>query len=181
MDAFSPARLNEWQRRMEAVAVPANSPIDLVSEFAEPWCLAAAEIVTGSSPADRESLLSAARIVSRAAAEPMDEELRQRATVADAELEKYFRDATIPMPGPTFVALSRTTACLLASGWLALLQNPAELAHLRAHPDLIPKTIEEILRYSRVPESVGTSRTHEVGSFVRQRKAHEFWTLVGLG
>ncbi len=68
------------------------------------------------------------------------------------------------MAGPTFVALSRTVACLLASGWLALLRHPAELARLRAVPELIPKAIEEILRYACLPQTVFrcASRTVEL-------------------
>jgi cytochrome P450 len=154
LEAFS--SLNEWQTRLEQIAdgLPAAAPLDLVADFAEPWCLAAAEIITGSQPSHRDKLLTAARIVSNAAAEPMDEDLRQQATKADAEFAEYFRDASLPMPGPTFVALSRTVACLLANGWLALLNHPDELAKLRRHPDLIPKAIEEILRYASVPQSV---------------------------
>ena len=156
LEAFSSPNLNEWQTRIDRVAdeLPSHGPIDLVTEFADPWCLATAEIVTGSDPADRESLLAAARVVSTAAAEPMDENLRLRATQADALLTRYFQNAAIPMPGPTFVALSRTIACLLASGWLALLRHPVELAHLRAHPEQIPKAVEEIFRYACLPQSI---------------------------
>jgi cytochrome P450 len=156
LDAFSTQKLNEWQTRIERVAdaLAFEGPVDLVTEFAEPWCLAAAEIVTGSDPADRGSLLAAARMVSSSAAEPLDENLRSRATLADAELARYFQGTAIPMAGSTFVALSRTLACLLASGWLALLRNPVPLAQLRAHPEEIPKAIEEILRYACLPQSV---------------------------
>jgi cytochrome P450 len=156
LEAFSRSRLIQWQTQIEQVAetLPTPCPVDLVTEFAEPLCVASAEIVTGSSPGDRAPLLAAARIVSRAAAEPYDETLRLRATQADAELDRYFQDAAIPMAGPTFVALSRTVACLLASGWLALFRHPAELAQLRTSPDRIPKAIEEILRYACLPQSV---------------------------
>jgi cytochrome P450 len=165
LDAFSSSRLNEWKKQIERVAevLPIGYPFDLVTGFAEPLCLASAEIVTGSNPADRESLLAAARIVSRAAAEPYDEALRLCATQADAELEHYFRDAAIPIAGPTFVALSRTVACLLASGWLALFRHPAELAKIGASPDGIPKAIEEILRYACVPQSVFRHASRPLG------------------
>lgn len=154
--AFSTTQFNEWHAKIAQVAdsLPLAGRLDLVSEFAEPWCLAVAEIVTGSAAGDRESLLAAARIVSRAAAEPMDESLRRQATQADAELARYFQASPLPMPGPIFVALSRTVACLLANGWLALLRNPAELARLRANPELTPKAVEEILRYACIPQSV---------------------------
>jgi cytochrome P450 len=155
LDAFSSPKLNQWQAQIERVAdgLSFGTSVDLVTEFAEPWCLAAAEIVTGSDPADREPLLAAARVVSGAAAEPLEENLMSRASRANAELEHYFQGAAIPMAGPTFVAISRTVACLLASGWLALLRHPDKLAQLRACPEQIPKAIEEILRYACLPRS----------------------------
>jgi hypothetical protein len=46
------------------------------------------------------------------------------------------------------VAGNMTTSDLIGNGILALLQHPAELAKLKAKPELVGKAIEEILRYA---------------------------------
>ncbi|MFE0098943.1 cytochrome P450 [Streptomyces sp. NPDC059009] len=46
-----------------------------------------------------------------------------------------------------------TTANMLSLGTFALLQNPAQLAALRADPGLIDQTVEELLRYLSVAKS----------------------------
>ncbi len=74
----------------EADRLVFKGPADLVTEFAEPWCLAVAEIVTGSDSADRPRLLAAARIVSATSAEPLDGHLRRQAAAASVDLEDYF-------------------------------------------------------------------------------------------
>jgi len=156
LDRFSPSRMAAWQSTMAGIAVdvPTRGPIDLVADFIEPWCLTAAGMVTKAPPGDWKSLASEARIVSHAAAEPLDENLRRWATQSDNALAKYFANSPFPMPGPTFVALSRTVACLLANGWAVLLDHPEERASLQKTPALLPKAVEEMLRLASIPDVV---------------------------
>jgi cytochrome P450 len=160
IQTISASRLSHWRGRLEAQAcemaagLAGNRSIDLVGELADPWCLAAAEVVVESSEADRERLLAHARVVSDSAAEPLDEDLQSRATLAGKQLEKILATSAIPMPGATFVALSRTLSRLLANGWLALLRHPGQLASLRARPDLVPRAVEEIFRLAGIPQSL---------------------------
>jgi len=152
--ALSPATLADWQAQIEPLAhrvldqLPTDRSVDLVREFAQPWSLAVAVLVTGADPADAERLADLARHVSGAAAEPDDSALQSRAAAATAELERRFQNRAMPMGEPAFVALSQTLPCFLANAWLALLRHPAELARLRAQPDLIPGAMDELLRYA---------------------------------
>jgi len=151
---FSPANLAEWRPRMESEALrllqamPAGCPVDLFREFALPWCLTAAMLATGADPARREELGALSTRVFAATGAPDDSPLRAEAARATAELERIF--AHIPLGEPMFVALSQTTARMLASCWFALAGHPGEFARLRAQPELMPAAVEEMLRYSGI-------------------------------
>jgi cytochrome P450 len=134
------------QRIIESL--PVDRPIDIVGEFAEPWCLAVATLVCRPEGAASDRLLQLAREISAAAAEPRDSALSDRATAAGEELARYFPHPPFPMVVPAFVALSQTLACFLANAWLALLRHPTEVATLRAQPELLANAIEELLRYA---------------------------------
>jgi cytochrome P450 len=111
-------------------------------------------IVTEVDRGQGERLADLAREVSAAAAEPNDSVLRSRADPANAQLERSFQNPATPLGAPVFVALSQTLPCLLANAWLALLRHPAELARLQSSPDLMPRAIEELLRYACLPRTL---------------------------
>lgn len=158
--AISASRLAEWEAQIEPLAftmidqLPSDRPVNIVEEFARPWSLATAVIVTGAARTDGKRLESLARRVSLATADPHDSSLRSGADAANAELERSLQSGAIPMSGAAFVALSQTLPCFLANAWLALLRHPTELVRLRAEPDLMPKAIEELFRYAGLARKV---------------------------
>lgn len=66
---------------------------------------------------------------------------------AEVEGDRLTEDEVLAMVFILFVAGHITTVNLIANGIFALLTNPAQLAELRARPDLIENAVEEILRY----------------------------------
>jgi cytochrome P450 len=142
LTALSPASLAQWRDRMEIRAreipacLPTERPVDLICEFARPWCLAAAVVVTGVDPRDSQRLGSLAGHVSAAAADPYDSLLRSRAREVKGKLDHAFQTQPTPLRSSTFVALSQTVACLLTNSWVALAEWPDDFAKLRAQNDL---------------------------------------------
>jgi cytochrome P450 len=169
LDALSAARLEAWRPGVESLThnaldrLPTDRAVDLVGEFALPWGLALAVLVTGADPADSQRLSDLSRRVFAATgASSEDAALRADAAASTAELGRIFETGPIPMGEPTFVALSQTLPRLLANAWLALLRHPAEFARLRAHPQLMPGAIEELLRYAGIVRRVFRRATADV-------------------
>jgi len=156
LDMISPAKVAQWQPKLEALAdsaaerLPRERPVDLLSEFAQPWCLTLAMWVTGAEAEDRERLAELGSQVYAGTGQPQDSPLRARAAAAAAELERIFEARVARMGEPTLVGVSQTLPRLLVNGWLALLRHPAEWARLRDRPDLMPRAIEELLRYASI-------------------------------
>lgn len=72
-----------------------------------------------------------------------------------------------------------TTTHLLGNAVLALLDHPAELSHLRAHPEHTPEAIEELLRYDTPVIAVGRwlTRDRELGGQELRKGQHVMlWT-----
>jgi hypothetical protein len=82
--------------------------------------------------------------------------------LANAEFEKLDRKRAIPLGKSVFLGTSQTIPFFLANAWLALLRHPAELAHLCAEPDLMPRAIEELLRYAGVVHTLFRQATAKV-------------------
>ena len=155
-EELSSSKVSEWQSRMETLAasavaqLPAGRPVDLLREFALPWCLSLAIIATRVDPDDRPRLADLGASVFSGTGEPKGSELHAQASAATAELDRYFQQRAMRNGEPTFIAISQTMARLLSNGWLVLFRHPAEAARLRAQPDLIPGAVDELLRYAGI-------------------------------
>lgn len=152
-EALSPTRLAGWRASLETSAqdmfdrLAVDGPVDLVREFAQPWSLAVAIIATGAG-GDTEHLAALAGDVFAAAAEPCDSASHARAELATLELARSFESEIAWLDVQAFVALSQTLPCFLGNAWLALIEHPAEMNQLRKHPRLMPRAVEELLRYA---------------------------------
>ena len=155
-DALSADAVAEWEAQVEPLAgrileaLPQDRQVDLLAEFALPWCFEFALRVLNPRADLRERLWALGAEVFAATGAPDDSPLRPRAAAATAELDKLFAAGPMPMGEPTFIAISQTTPRLLANIWLALLEHPAETARLRAEPELWPGAIEELLRFGGI-------------------------------
>ncbi len=160
LEALSASRFEGWRPRLEAVTLDAidrlatDRPVDLLGEFTLPWGLALALLVTGSDPAASHRLSELGTRVFAATGAGDDSTLKSDAASATGELERIFENGPIPMGEPAFVALSQTLPRLLANAWLALVRHPEEYARLRAHPELMPGAIDELLRYAGIVRRV---------------------------
>jgi len=152
--ALSLRHLQQWQRDLMpkvcalTQSLPTSQTVDLVGEFARPLCLILATAVTRADPHDAQRLEKLAKHVSDAAAEPFDAKTGALAEEAKAQLHGCFHAGPEPLRDSGFVALSHTLPCLLANAWLALLHHPQQWKRLHHHSVLIPKAVEELLRYA---------------------------------
>jgi cytochrome P450 len=147
-------------------------PVDLVKEFALPVpSLVICELL-GVPYSDRETFqVNSAKFLEKDVS--LDEKMaalgglttylaelvrRKRAAPSEDILSDLagHDDLTIEeLVGIGFMLLlagHETTANMLALGTFALLENPEQLAELRANPDLLPDAVEELMRYLSVAD-----------------------------
>ena len=155
-DSLAAERVARWQSEIEPLAqdlldqLPKGQTVDLLADFALPWCLEFALLVVGAAPGDRERLAQLGTDVFAATGAPDGSPLRPRAAEATAELARALANGPMPMGEPTFVAISQTSPRLLASIWMGLLEHPAERERLRTDPGLWPVAVDELLRYGGI-------------------------------
>lgn len=160
-DAVSQSRLSEWEKQIEPLAdrvilaLPQGRPIELVSEVLRPWSLAVTAAVLGFDTSSARQLAALAPSLSpgnasfaapRRSLNTMLLAIRRR--IANVHLQRLLRSARVPGVQSLFLGLSQTLPEFLANAWLALLENRSQLELLHAEPRLVPKAVEELLRYS---------------------------------
>ncbi|MGK3201125.1 cytochrome P450 [Amycolatopsis sp. MEPSY49] len=177
--AFTVKRMKQLEERVAEVVEQQLDhlsrlapPVDLVAEFALPVpSLVICELL-GVPYEDRESFqANSAQFMVRD--QTLEQKMgayialntylsdlvtRKRSTPTEDILSDLARheDLTIEeLTGAAFLLLiagHETTANMLSLGTFALLEHPAELALLRAEPELLPGAVEELLRYLSVAD-----------------------------
>jgi pimeloyl-[acyl-carrier protein] synthase len=157
-------------------ARPAHGPMELVREFAAPLPVRVIAELLGVPPEDHLRFRDWSNEIVRSLGEG-DFDDQRAALRATAELRSYFEaivDARRVAPRDDLisalvaaeedgdrlklsemfatlvlllVAGNETTTNLISNAMLALLQNPEQLALLRAEPERVPAALEELLRY----------------------------------
>lgn len=129
-------------------SLPRDRPIDLVSQFIRPWCLASAITLSGVEPAHTERLAQLVKCLSESDAAPHDITLKSRAKEANRELDVFFPRTGASHLKSMFLGIAQTLPCFLASAWAALLLHPCEAKELQKHTSWMLKATEELLRYA---------------------------------
>src|SRR5690348_14292573 len=175
--AFTARHIERLRPRISAItaglldALPARSEVDLLASFAFPLPITVICELLGIPTGERDDFREwSTTVVSNTATpdvmyahasamvgyfrallaakrrEPTDDLLSALIAARDDE-DRLSEDELVSMAFLLLVAGHETTVNLIASGVLALLLNPAELARLRADPALITHAVEELLRY----------------------------------
>lgn len=95
-------------------------------------------------------------LITRKQREPSDDLLSALVTNHLEPAGGLGRDELVMMCLMLLNAGHETTANMIALGTVALLERPDQLAALRSDPDLLPATVEELLRYLSIADFVPT-------------------------
>jgi cytochrome P450 len=199
----------ELRRRARAIldAVPASGACDFVADVARDLPLQAICLLLGIPQQDRAMLCEwMDRGLEAEAGEAMNRQyggmlsaygaelIRERRTRLGDDLLSVVIQARMPEEDPPalgddelmffftllFTAGSETTRKAIAGGLAALVENPAELAKLRAEPGLLETAIEEIVRWTTPSVYKRRTATCDVelhGEKIRAGDKVTFWEM----
>jgi len=152
-------------------AVPGDAPFDLMERYAFPLPVQVICELLGVPAADRDRFGAWSRVlidqstpddayhadaqlrgylaelIARRRAEPDGALLSALAQVADEDGDRLSESELVAMATLLLIAGHETTTNLLGNAVLALLTHPDQLALLRARPELMPRAVEEFLRF----------------------------------
>jgi cytochrome P450 len=106
----------------------------------------AATAMSGFMAVTKEMATYLAKLIEQRRATPR-EDLLTRLVEAEVDGERLTQVEILGFIQLLVVAGQETTTNLINNAVLCLIENPDELARLRAAPDLLPSAIEEVLRY----------------------------------
>jgi cytochrome P450 len=101
------------------------------------------------------------RLLAQRRQEPRDD-LLTRLVQAEVDGERLTEEEACAFFQILLVAGQETTTHLITNAMVCLLEHPDELARLRANLDLLPSTIEEVLRYRAPLQWVMRAPRHDV-------------------
>ncbi|WP_406311930.1 cytochrome P450 [Streptosporangium sp. NBC_01639] len=121
----------------------------------------AVAVSRSTAPQERVSVLTELReylaeLVEAKEGEPGDD-LISRLIAKYRQAGEYDRERIVVTATMLLVAGHETTANMISLGTVALLENPDRLAELQADPAVVPRAVEELLRYFSIAD-VGTAR-----------------------
>jgi cytochrome P450 len=126
--------------------------VDLVRDVIQPWSTTMLVLLNAGGAADSERLREISeRMFPGASGGRVRRKLAAwRGKRAQAELDRMLEGGQLRVGRSMFFGLTQTLPSFLAKSWLALLENPGEMARLVRDPLLMPAATEELLRYAGV-------------------------------
>ena len=157
---------------LDGLAADGDGVVDLLARYARPLPIAVISELLGVPVADREWIRDTVyayddhanhdrverdlaayftELVAAKRADPGDDLVSALVLARDNDVDAADGLTASELLGTVYLLVMAgfdTTVNLIASGTLALLAHPAELARLRADPSLLPAAVEELLRYA---------------------------------
>ena len=157
---------------LDGLAADGDGVVDLLARYARPLPIAVICELLGVPMADREWIRDTVyayddhanhdrverdlaayftELVAAKRADPGDDLVSALVLARDNDVDAADGLTASELLGTVYLLVMAgfdTTVNLIASGTLALLAHPAELARLRADPSLLPAAVEELLRYA---------------------------------